>query len=439
MTIIHLGIDDTDSDDGMCTTYLITLILENLINEDIKLTDYPNLIRLNPNIPWRTRGNAALCIRLDTDNPDKIFKIAKKTMIKNSESKNNKANSGLVMLCRKKVPRNIMRFAENCTSKEVKMEEMRKLVKNKDIKYFGQGNKRGLIGALASIGNTLENDHTYELIAYRKDGRGERGVSLQSILKIDKKKEYSLFSNIDYSNHRVLITPHGNDPILFALRGNNPEHLYKAMSELKLYEDVERFVIFRSNQGTNEHLRNRLDESVLKTYDSGYITGKMIERPIVIKGGHVFIKIKNNNKIINCAIYAPTISLKNLARNLKTGDEIEVGGGISKKSKKFGRILNAEYIRIIKLTDRNSKKNPLCKKCSKSMKSIGKNKGYRCIKCGSRSNKIRRIKNNIEIENKLYLPVLSAQRHLIKPEERYGKEQKNKKKLSGNWFKIFGK
>ena len=97
MTIIHLGIDDTDSDDGMCTTYLITLILENLINEDIKLTDYPNLIRLNPNIPWRTRGNAALCIRLDTDNPDKIFKIAKKTIINNSESKNNKANSGLVM------------------------------------------------------------------------------------------------------------------------------------------------------------------------------------------------------------------------------------------------------------------------------------------------------------------------------------------------------
>mgnify|MGYP006992680835 CR=1 FL=1 len=49
--------DDTDSDDGMCTTYLTTLIIENLINEGIRLIDYPNLIRLNPNIPWRTRGN----------------------------------------------------------------------------------------------------------------------------------------------------------------------------------------------------------------------------------------------------------------------------------------------------------------------------------------------------------------------------------------------
>ena len=97
MTIIHLGLDDTDSDDGMCTTYLTTLIIENLINEGIRLIDYPNLIRLNPNIPWRTRGNAALCIRLDADNPKKVFQIAKKIMIENSESRNNKANSGLVM------------------------------------------------------------------------------------------------------------------------------------------------------------------------------------------------------------------------------------------------------------------------------------------------------------------------------------------------------
>ncbi|MBS7281591.1 MAG: DNA-binding protein, partial [Candidatus Freyarchaeota archaeon] len=25
--------------------------------------DYPNLIRLNPNIPWKSRGNAGICLR----------------------------------------------------------------------------------------------------------------------------------------------------------------------------------------------------------------------------------------------------------------------------------------------------------------------------------------------------------------------------------------
>ena len=438
MTTIHLGLDDTDSDDGMCTTYLITLILEELLKERIKVLDYPNLIRLNPNIPWRTRGNASLCLRLETNNPKRIFNIAKKIMIKNSESKRNKANSGLVMLCSKNIPKELIEFSKKCVNQEIKMKEMEKLVKNKDIYHFGQGTKRGLIGALAGIGNTLEEDHTYELIGYRKNGIGDRGVSLESILKIDKKKEYSMFSNIDYNNHRILITPHGKDPILFALRGNNPKNLYKAMSELRLYEDVERFVIFRSNQGTNEHITKELDLSNLKTYDSGYAIGEVITKPIVIRGGHVFIKIQNGKKKINCAIYAPTITLKNIARNLKIGDKIEVGGGISKKSKNYGRILNVEYIKIIKLENRIIKRNPLCKKCNKSMKSKGKNQGYKCIKCGSESTRIRKLRIKHGIQNKLYLPVLSAQRHLIKPIERYGNEKHSKSaKVKGIWFKIF--
>ena len=434
MKTIHLGLDDTDSDEGMCTTYLITLILERIMKENIELLDYPNLIRLNPNVPWRTRGNASLCLRLKTDNPKKIFNIAKRIMIKNSESR----NSGLVMLCGGKIPEKIVRFSQKCLSEEIKMNEMKKLVINENILYFGQGTKRGLIGALAGIGNTLNKDHTYELIGYRRKITGERGVSLESLIEIDKKKEYSMFSNIDYNNYRVLVTPHGKDPILFALRGNSPRHLYKAMSELKLYEDVERFVIFRSNQGTNEHLKNILDPSNLKTYDSGYIIGEIIMKPIVIRGGHVFIKLQNQKEEINCAVYAPTITLKKIARNLEKGDTIEVGGGISKKSKEYGRILNVEYIKIIKLWKKIIRKNPLCKKCNKSMKSKGRNNAYKCIKCGSESNIIRKIIRNRDIQNGLYLPVPSAQRHLIKPIERYGNEKhKDSTKLRGNWFKIF--
>ena len=71
MFSVHLGLDDTDSEEGMCTTYLITIILQKLLKEETIMLDYPNLIRLNPNIPWKTRGNAALCLRLKTNN---IFK-----------------------------------------------------------------------------------------------------------------------------------------------------------------------------------------------------------------------------------------------------------------------------------------------------------------------------------------------------------------------------
>jgi len=59
----QIGIDDTDSSDGMCTTYLCYTAVRKLLKSgNTELVDYPRLIRLNPNIPWKTRGNAALAI-----------------------------------------------------------------------------------------------------------------------------------------------------------------------------------------------------------------------------------------------------------------------------------------------------------------------------------------------------------------------------------------
>ncbi len=51
---VHLGIDDTDSHDGMCTTFLATLIVDLLIKQSVRFLDFPKLIRLNPNIPYKT-------------------------------------------------------------------------------------------------------------------------------------------------------------------------------------------------------------------------------------------------------------------------------------------------------------------------------------------------------------------------------------------------
>src|SRR5213080_3541745 len=61
--MVHwIGVDDTDSLQGMCTTFLATEIVRDL-TEDFDLIGYPRLVRLNPNIPWKTRGNGAVCMR----------------------------------------------------------------------------------------------------------------------------------------------------------------------------------------------------------------------------------------------------------------------------------------------------------------------------------------------------------------------------------------
>ena len=90
-----------------------------MMKKNIIMTDYPNLIRLNPNIPWKTRGNASLCLRFKSDKPKIIFKIAKKILVENSESKKQKANSGIIMLQSKKIPDEIIKFAEKCLYQEI--------------------------------------------------------------------------------------------------------------------------------------------------------------------------------------------------------------------------------------------------------------------------------------------------------------------------------
>ena len=64
---MHIGLDDTDSTRNGCTTYIAALLVEQLEHLHVKFIDYPNLVRLNPNVPWKTRGNGALCLRFEFD------------------------------------------------------------------------------------------------------------------------------------------------------------------------------------------------------------------------------------------------------------------------------------------------------------------------------------------------------------------------------------
>ena len=76
---LNIGFDDTDSIKGMCTTFLAYKIVEMLKKQNTEFLDFPKLIRFNPNIPWKTRGNGAVSLRIRTKSPSKI-----KNQIKNN-------------------------------------------------------------------------------------------------------------------------------------------------------------------------------------------------------------------------------------------------------------------------------------------------------------------------------------------------------------------
>ncbi len=332
--MLSIGIDDTDSRDGMCTTYLAFKITQFLIEKHIRILDYPRLIRLNPNIPWKTRGNGAICIRIeDADIINDIIKL-----IDRYSRVGRNSNPGLVVY-RGDIDDDLAKFARRALHELIPRREAYKLALKHNAKVYFKGNGQGIVGALAAIGSILD-DYTFELIVYRHNN-SSRIISKDKVKKMDKETFPLTFNNYDYKHDRVLITPHGPDPVFLGIRGEDPNILLKAFDMLEL-EEFEGYMIFKSNQGTNAHLNFRLD--ALKPYSSGYIEGIIDEKPYAIKGGHTFFKV--DGKL--CAVYEPT-GLSNIAQQLREGDKVRVGGGVRKASKNHPRVLNVEYMQILEL------------------------------------------------------------------------------------------
>ncbi|MDA8142469.1 MAG: hypothetical protein M0T81_00630, partial [Thermoplasmatales archaeon] len=58
---MFVALDDTDSREGMCTTFLLTEIIRR---SKLDVIGFPQLVRLNPAIEYKTRGNGALVVNL---------------------------------------------------------------------------------------------------------------------------------------------------------------------------------------------------------------------------------------------------------------------------------------------------------------------------------------------------------------------------------------
>jgi tRNA(Ile2)-agmatinylcytidine synthase len=440
--IFHIGIDDTDSSDGMCTTFL-TYNLVNFLSHysnKLHLIDYPNLIRLNPNIPWKTRGNAALAIRIETTvSESELFRICKDHVDRFATSA--RANAGLVIYEGNKIPMVVQDFSKRALFSVLSVKEAKSIVEHAGILSHSLRSQQGLVGALAAIGNGLERDFTFELIAYRRSLRFRR-IDNERVKQMHNATIPLTFNSYDNKNDRVLIAPHGPDPVLLGIRGETPKAVKRAFELIQPLENLLGYMIFRSNQGTGEHLQNSLDLSELKSYYSGKVIGKIISRPKAQIGGHVFFELANERGRIICACYEPTGKLRNCALSLVEGDLIEVAGGIRKSTSKHPKVLNVEYIRPLSLVEHVLFHNPRCPYCNISLSSQGRGQGFQCEKCKSWSSSNSKESEVIErevIAGQMYLPDMKAHRHLSKPLQRLdlrSRDISRKVPLIKNWIRT---
>ncbi|MGQ9545459.1 MAG: TiaS agmantine-binding domain-containing protein, partial [Candidatus Bathycorpusculaceae bacterium] len=415
---MHIGLDDTDSIRRGCTTYIAALLVEKLQKLNVKFIDYPNLIRLNPNVPWKTRGNGALCLRIEYN--ENVEEKIKETVITAVEEHADLAfrgtDPGIVFFKGLKIPKEVKIFAKNTITEIVNFREALKLVKKFRAEAFGFKNGRGIIGGLAAVGETLHGDHTYEIIAYRlpQNYGSKRKMDSTSIFKMDEATAPYTFNNVDQEKHRIIITPRGPDPVLFGIRGETPEIVKKALAMVKPLEPIERWVIFRTNQGTDAHMKRVAKLSEVKPYHPVIVKGTVAVNPKIIPRRHVIFSIKDESAQIDCAAYEPTGTLRHIASKLIVEDYIEVYGGVRAPSVKNPLTINLEKIRLLKLAPKIFYQNPICAKCGKRLKSMGKGKGFRCENCGSRYVNIGKVevKMKREIKKGLYITSTRSQRHL---------------------------
>ncbi len=409
---LHIGIDDTDSPDGMCTTYLASQIINEFKANGIELVDYPRLIRLNPFARFKTRGNGGVSLKiLNDDNADLARQIVLSKVKKLSMFDCDNTNPGVIFYDGE-ITKEMQDYAFRAIYEFITIDEAEEFGKSAgcEIHKFKKG--RGIIGSIAAISLPL-SDYTFELLAYRdsKNYGTKRQIDYDSVYLMDRQTFPDTFENIDYSEDYIAIEPKTPCPVLYGIRSNTVEALEVAKDIVKVAEPIVDSCIFKTNQHTDMHIQKAESISDMNQFGCYEVVGEVKNKPTIIDGGHMFFYIKDESGEIECGAYEPTKNFRKTVSFLRPGDVIRVYGGIGEQN-----TFNIEKFQVIKLNDIDYQ-NPVCE-CGKRMTSAGKNKGFKCKRCGNKIKSSEKVpvKVSRKLENsKFYETPVSARRHLSKP------------------------
>ena len=409
---LYIGIDDTDSPDGMCTTYLACDIIRKLKENNIDIVDYPRLIRLNPFARFKTRGNGGVSFKIiNNEKADLAKEIVLDEVSKLSMFDCDNTNPGVIFYDGE-ITKEMEDYAFKAIYSFITIEEAEKFGKSVgcEIHKFKKG--RGIIGSIAAISLPL-NDYTYELLAYRvpENYGTKRQIDYDSVIRMDNETFPDTFENVDYSEGYIAIEPKTPCPVLYGIRSNNVESLNKARDIVEVSEPIENYCIFLTNQHTDMHIQKVDNISQMEQFGCYEITVTVKDNPHVIDGGHMFFTVFDETGEIECGAYEPTKDFRKIVSHLRAGDVIKLYGGIGEQN-----TFNIEKFQVIELNDVEYR-NPVCE-CGKRMTSAGKGKGFKCKKCGNRIKSSQKVKFKIKrsLNNgEFYETPVSARRHLSKP------------------------
>ncbi len=447
MTVI--GLDDTDSRErGMCTTYVAHTIAQRLQDRerdgrsDGTPAPQPLLVRLNPAVEHKTRGNAAVALHTTLD-PAEAVSIVGRVVNRLAEADDPNTNPGVVA-----APDDagwsgiddndaVLAFARAALWDHLTIADAERVLGVTGYQSESWGNGRGRIGALAAVGawigrrRALEadasattgdregtgggfTDWTYECISYRQRERWgtPREVAEESVYRAAEEGYPTVWDTVDRDERELVCVPHTPCPILHGVRGDDPDACETVAGAIES-EPVATRETFVTNQGTDAHLHDAEHLDSVADGRAYRVAGTIGSRPETKRGGHVFTTLEDDSGAIECVAFEPTKRFRDRVRALGPGDRITVCGEVSDGTLKLEKFA----VRSLRRTERAT---PTCPDCDRRMESAGREQGYRCRDCGTQAPE--KVEREIErdLESGWYEVPPCARRHVAKPLVRGG-------------------
>ncbi|HLF16555.1 MAG TPA: tRNA(Ile)(2)-agmatinylcytidine synthase [Candidatus Thermoplasmatota archaeon] len=392
-----LAIDDTDGKAGGCTTHLAFHVL--LALPQLALRGMPRLVRLNPNVPWKTRGNGAVVLPLGLpEGPQvRVGELRGREILAFPDGRPARPTPEMLERVWKVVQGEAQPDAEPAAAllpdappawaywqavrSVVEIAEAREALDAAGALHRSAADGRGLVGCLgASAWPGPPASH--EVIAYRHPSRwgSERAVDPTPLLGLDAAG--ATFHTSDPEEGRLACVPHTPDPVLCGLRGRDPDALRDAALRalaLACKEEVDGWLLWATNQASGDHVTPVADLGEAPAMATVEVEATVREMPDARRGGHVFVEVEDGaGHTFKAAAFEPTKRFRDAVRALRPGDRAAFLGALRDD------VVQLEKMRVDSLAASRTKTgNPRCPSCGKAMKSAGRGAGYRCKGCGT--------------------------------------------------------
>jgi len=413
-----IGVDDTDSRElGMCTTYVATRLTERVESAGGGV-ERTLLVRLNPAVKHKTRGNAALAVHCTLE-ADRALTLAREELDR-AATADPDTNPGVVVAdCDPTaVPSSTVDIAERAVGEYVPLESVRRQLEEADLTTAEWGTGRGVVGASAAVGAWRAFDGwTYECLSYRERDRWgtPRDVDRESVFDAAEARYPEVWDTVDREEEVAVCVPTTPCPVLHGIRGESPGAVRTVAAAIES-EPVATRQVFVTNQGTDAHLRRATDG--VRDGRAYRLDGRVIVAPETREGGHVFFSLDLAEETatdgsLQCVAFEPTKRFRDRVRALRVGDRLTVCGEVSDGTLKLEKFAVRDLVTTEQVT-------PDCPECGRSMDSAGRNAGYRCRDCATSADGKTERELDRTLDRGWYEVPPCARRHIAKPLVRGG-------------------